>query len=491
MVRPLDYQMGVEDEILAQIRNILQQAVSEIGEELASEPTGAIGDALSRAQARAIATAAKSHLQGDWNDIREVLGEGRKLAAAAATQAFWDQIEEPLSTIIGGDGFNSLVRSQAVSAASRIDTVMARLSESKRSLSEQVWQTRALANGWIDSRINQALARGWDAQRLAKEVVSMVDPNSPGGVSYAAMRLARTEINNAFHSQTMEAMRNSGVVEYVKWNLSRSHPDRDICDDLAEHLLGEDVPGVPPKPDEPSATSTSGAESSTSSKYREELDRADVGDMLENVPDLLKNLANKNAPGVQEAFNRILDNGISIQTNSDALGEILKDGRMKNIHEISAGYKSEDYIKSRLETERKLGVPDSWDIEEYPIYGHAGTTSFVEMLYGDITIHIDRSLMSRTTWTWGDTMGASDNGRPVWTDEIQRGLTLDEMARSGAESALLSGADGGPSDYFEAQIYGGVGVKDISGVTFPEKYKDSNPELIRALTDLNIEVLFR
>lgn len=238
-------------------------------------------------------------------------------------------------------------------------------------------------------------------------------------------------------------------------------------------------------------TFTPGAESSTTSKYREELDRADAGDMFKDVPDFLKNMASKNAPGVQEEFNRILDNGISIQTNSDALGEILKDGRMKNIHEISAGYKSEDYVKSRLETERKLGVPDSWGIKEYPIYGHAGTTSFVDRLYGDITINIDRSLMSRTTWTWGDSMGVADNGRPVWTDEIQRGLTLDEMAKSGAESALLSGAAGGPSDYFEAQIYGGVGVKDISGVTLPEKYKDSNPELIRALADLKIEVLFR
>jgi hypothetical protein len=47
-------------------------------------------------------------------------------------------------------------------------------------------------------------------------------------------------------------MRKSGVVEYVKWNLSRSHPDRDICDDLAEHRLGEPIPGLrSDAPDEP------------------------------------------------------------------------------------------------------------------------------------------------------------------------------------------------------------------------------------------------
>ncbi len=243
--RPLDFQMGVEDEILAELRRILEQAASEIQQELSEQADSGIGEALQRAQAEAIAKAVKQHLKGDWDSISSVLSEARKLAAMASVEAFYDQIGDPLGKLLGKDGAESLVSAESVRAANTINTVMARLSDSRRSLSQQVWKSQAMANGWLDSKINQALARGWDAKRLAKEVVSFVDPNTPGGASYAAMRLARTEINNAFHSQTIEQMRKSGVVEYVKWNLSRSHPDRDICDDLAEHRLGEPIPGAP------------------------------------------------------------------------------------------------------------------------------------------------------------------------------------------------------------------------------------------------------
>lgn len=250
--RPLDWQMGVEDEILKELRQILEKAARDIEKEISDTPEPAnIGDKLQRAQAEAIAKAAKSHLAGDWSSIGSVLSEARKQAARASVASFYDQIGEPLGKLLGKDGLESLVSAESVRAANTINTVMARLSDSRRSLSQQVWSTKAMTNRWLDSKINQALARGWDAKRLAKEVVGFVNPNTPGGASYAAMRLARTEINNAFHSQTIQQMQNSGVVDYVKWNLSRSHPDRDICDDLAEHRLGDPIPGAAPEPDVP------------------------------------------------------------------------------------------------------------------------------------------------------------------------------------------------------------------------------------------------
>lgn len=248
--RPLDFQMGAEDEILAELRRILEQAADEIEQELAGQAGEGAGEAVQRAQAEAIARAVKQHLKGDWDSISSVLSEARKLAATASVQAFYEQISGPMSDLLGKDGLNSLISAESVRASNTINTVMARLSDSRRSLSQQVWATQAMSNRWLDSKINQALARGWDARRLADEVREFVNPNTPGGASYAAMRLARTEINNAFHSQTIEQMWNSGVVEYVKWNLSRSHPDRDICDDLAEHRLSEPIPGAP-DPDEP------------------------------------------------------------------------------------------------------------------------------------------------------------------------------------------------------------------------------------------------
>lgn len=68
----------------------------------------------------------------------------------------------------------------------------------------------------------------------------MIDPGTPGGVSYAAKRLARTELNNAFHTTQRESAEVNPWVLGVKWNLSRSHPVEDICDVLARgHSRGK------------------------------------------------------------------------------------------------------------------------------------------------------------------------------------------------------------------------------------------------------------
>ena len=65
------------------------------------------------------------------------------------------------------------------------------------------------------------------------------------------MRLARSELNNAFHSRQIAAAQKPWVLG-VKWNLSKSHPRKDECDRYATenaHQLGR---GVFPKSDVPS-----------------------------------------------------------------------------------------------------------------------------------------------------------------------------------------------------------------------------------------------
>jgi hypothetical protein len=67
------------------------------------------------------------------------------------------------------------------------------------------------------------------------------------------MRLARTEINNAFHFTQIRYTREMPWVEGYKWNLSGSHGRPDVCNQMAEHSegLGRGVygkGGVPGKP---------------------------------------------------------------------------------------------------------------------------------------------------------------------------------------------------------------------------------------------------
>lgn len=98
---------------------------------------------------------------------------------------------------------------------------------------------RIYANGRLGVRqaakhVERGLALQLSAREIAKTVRSSFDPAVPGGVSYAAMRLARTEINNAHHETSKRMAETRPWVRAMKWNLSRSHPRPDICNDYAE-----------------------------------------------------------------------------------------------------------------------------------------------------------------------------------------------------------------------------------------------------------------
>jgi hypothetical protein len=116
----------------------------------------------------------------------------------------------------------------------------------KRDLSQKVYRLRALHEGKVEQVIRSGLVAGLSARELASEVYAYVSPTTSGGASYAAMRLARTEINNAFHERQIAGAKRPGV-EAVKWNLSGSHKVPDECNVYAEHEPF-DPDEVPEKP---------------------------------------------------------------------------------------------------------------------------------------------------------------------------------------------------------------------------------------------------
>jgi hypothetical protein len=95
--------------------------------------------------------------------------------------------------------------------------------------------------------------RNANSRELARLVRNYIHPDTPGGVSYAAQRLARTEINNAFHTTSLRHYNEQPWVEGVKWSLSSSHPHADACDEYATevHFRGGE-PGVYKPEDTPS-----------------------------------------------------------------------------------------------------------------------------------------------------------------------------------------------------------------------------------------------
>lgn len=119
----------------------------------------------------------------------------------------------------------------------------------KRELSERVYRQSALHEGKVEDLIRQGIISNLSAKELAATVYDYISPSVKGGASYAAMRLARTEINNAFHERQLQGATRPGV-EAVKWNLSGSHVVPDKCNVYAGnggngHWAPDKVPDKP------------------------------------------------------------------------------------------------------------------------------------------------------------------------------------------------------------------------------------------------------
>ena len=103
-------------------------------------------------------------------------------------------------------------------------------------LSQQVYRSQALSKGLVDKAINNGLLLGKSVAEIQRDVVGLIDPAVPGGVSYAANRLARTEVLNAYHTTSIQNFQKTPWVEVVEWNVSGSHPRPDICNEYAEDV---------------------------------------------------------------------------------------------------------------------------------------------------------------------------------------------------------------------------------------------------------------
>lgn len=124
-----------------------------------------------------------------------------------------------------------LIRGLRLAAESGLKSDAAR---KRKDLSTRVYRQAAFQGDKIEHLIRGGLIANLSAKELAGSVYEYVSPTTPGGASYAAMRLARTEINNAFHERQLQGANRPGV-KAVKWNLSGSHTVPDLCNVYASH----------------------------------------------------------------------------------------------------------------------------------------------------------------------------------------------------------------------------------------------------------------
>jgi hypothetical protein len=240
--------IGVMQDTDAQILNALKGAQKEVKSIIAQVATSpGIGSAVRTAQIQAAGEAAGQVMtQFFTDDVATAVTAGmRQTASLAALQ------QEAILSVLGkGAAGTVLGESLRASAQLAYLNLQSRIVNSIP-LSSMVYKNGVVAAGTIDDIVNNGLLLGQSAREIADAVLAYVDPLTPGGARYAANRLGRTELHNAFHETSRESYKQQPWVEGVQWNISGSHPLDDECDEFSSQDDFDLGPGVFPKDEVP------------------------------------------------------------------------------------------------------------------------------------------------------------------------------------------------------------------------------------------------
>lgn len=173
-----------------------------------------------------------------WGQMDDLLQSQLTYAADAAADAE-EVLTDALFERLGPGPIPELQAAYRAQAQATVKAYQARTALGIP-LSEQVYKSSALSTGLLEQRVNSAILLGKSAAEIASDVKDLIRPDVPGGVSYAAKRLGRTELNNAFHQVQKDLRARDPFVEALQWNLSGSHAHADQCDVYANdtHFTG-------------------------------------------------------------------------------------------------------------------------------------------------------------------------------------------------------------------------------------------------------------
>lgn len=255
--RPLLAYLRVQEDFEAKLLHVLARVARDTRREIrALSGKQGIGAEVRRDQLRLVLKTVTARQAELWRIVGSEVQAGRVEAISAAVKTNFVYEDVLLNSVLSAAERRALLQSATAQAAKGIDAVIAKMTGlSDYELSAQVYRTQALSNGMLRNVIVNALGRGTSWKELADEVAKFIRPTTPGGVSYAAKRLGRTEINNAYHASAVTEGRNSPFIIGQRWMLSGSHPKPDECNQFAEQVHQKngdpgvyrpgDVPGKP------------------------------------------------------------------------------------------------------------------------------------------------------------------------------------------------------------------------------------------------------
>lgn len=211
-----------------QLARVLKEAAAEAEKEMLRIAATNGTRAVQLAQARAAMSEVSREM---WNGTGNVIRAGvYTQAQVAAEQA----LDLDLLSGVPASAVEQMAPYFRYNAAQAVEDIISRRTDGF-TLSERIYANGRVSTKQVGRIIDKALGQQLSARELAKQVKGFYSPGVPGGASYAAMRLARTEINNAHHTTTIRLTQDKPWVTGYKWNLSGSHPKPDECNEYADH----------------------------------------------------------------------------------------------------------------------------------------------------------------------------------------------------------------------------------------------------------------
>lgn len=115
-------------------------------------------------------------------------------------------------------------------------------------LSDRVWNAKSNIRVGIGRVVEEGITKGWSAKKTARYVQRYVQPETftihkadirkrlgiSKDISYEAMRLARTEMSQAFHEGAVSSNQYNPAYKGIYWRLSSAHTVPDICTTMAQ-----------------------------------------------------------------------------------------------------------------------------------------------------------------------------------------------------------------------------------------------------------------
>ena len=234
------------------IKAVLTQGSKDANEvigELAKSNTFSSG--VRTAQIKLAKAEIESLLSGVFKNVTPIIKDGQSSTAIAAANALTETDRRFLAAAFSStNDVNTFIKSQRQGASLGVANAISRVTGSDIPLSARVYRTEKLANRWVQNQVNSSIIRGDGAKDIAKIVRTSIKPTTPGGVSYAALRLGRTELNNSFHCTAITLSENRPWIQGMDWHLSHTHVVNihkpEICEEYSRRAW--EMGNVPAKP---------------------------------------------------------------------------------------------------------------------------------------------------------------------------------------------------------------------------------------------------